>query len=498
MKHINHWLLLILALFTISAEVNAARYALVIGNSSYQDAPLKNPVNDANDIAAALNALNFNVTTKTNLNRRDFAKAVRDFGRQLGKDDVGLFYYAGHGMQVKGRNYLIPVNSEIEEEDEVEFNAIDANSVLAKMESAGNSINIVILDACRNNPFARSFRSNSRGLARMEAPTGSMVIYATGADAVAADGSGRNGLFTASLLNHISIPGQDLDDILRNTRADVIRHSDGKQVPWSSSSMTQAFYFQQVNTSTSAQTQHMGNLSAEELARWQNVRACTDANALQRFVNDFPNGTFTPVAQNCLNNLTANQPIALYIDTIPSGAQVRILNITPPYQYGMALQANRYHIEVSKAGYQSKTQWFELSKNNQTLQVRLEQNQQDSSQQSAEELYQLGVKYHYGNGVTQDYYQAVSWYRKAAEQGYAEAQSNLGYMYENGYGVNKNYSLAVEWYRKAAEQGHARGQSNLGIMYEKGYGVNQDYNFAVSWYRKAAEQGYATAQANVG
>lgn len=230
-----------------SAMVHAARHALVIGNENYADTPLKNPVNDANDVAGALKRLGFNVTKLINADEKQMFRAIRKFGKSLNKKDVGLFYYAGHGMQVKGKNYLIPIGSDIEDEDEVQFSAIDAGTVLAKMESAGNSLNIILLDACRNNPFLRSFRSSSRGLARMDAPTGSMLVYATGPSNVAADGDGRNGLFTQSLLKHIETSGASLEDVIRKTRADVVKKSNRKQVPWSSSSMIEEFYFVKEN-----------------------------------------------------------------------------------------------------------------------------------------------------------------------------------------------------------------------------------------------------------
>jgi uncharacterized caspase-like protein len=142
------------------------RLALVIGNSAYPFAPLRNSINDAKDFAAALKDSGFEVTILENASLRDTRLALRDFGDRLKQQGgVGLFYYAGHGMQVKGRNYLIPVAAQIEREDEVEFESLDANQVLEKLDSAGNRFNIVILDACRNNPFARAFRSSTQGLA---------------------------------------------------------------------------------------------------------------------------------------------------------------------------------------------------------------------------------------------------------------------------------------------------------------------------------------------
>lgn len=148
----------------------AQRIALVIGNGDYKDAPLSNPVNDARAIVQALKESGFTVILRENTSQKALLSALREFGDKLRGGGVGLFYYAGHGMQIKGRNYLIPVGAAIEREDEVAYAAVDAQAVLDKMEAAGNGTNIMILDACRNNPFTRSFRSGNAGLATMDAP----------------------------------------------------------------------------------------------------------------------------------------------------------------------------------------------------------------------------------------------------------------------------------------------------------------------------------------
>ncbi len=219
------------------------RVALVIGNGAYAEAPLKNPVNDAIDIAQKLKKFGFDVTLKTNVELRGPESAVRSFGKSLRNGGTGLFYFAGHGIQVKGRNYLIPIGAVLESEGDVKYEAVDAGLVLAKMEDARNKLNIVILDACRNNPFARSFRSASAGLARMDAPTGSLVAYATAPGSVAADGDGRNGVYTKHLLKNMDTPGLTIEKILKNVRIGVLHETGERQVPWESSSLTGDFYF---------------------------------------------------------------------------------------------------------------------------------------------------------------------------------------------------------------------------------------------------------------
>ncbi len=248
MKRIVIWLTIVtvwLIHLTSSPVLSAQdrRIALVIGNGAYKSAPLRNPVNDASDIADALERLGFSVSLKTDANQRNMKKAIRAFGKQLRKGGVGLFYFAGHGIQVKGSNYLIPIGAEIETEPDVEYEAVDAGRVLAQMEDAGNNLNIIILDACRDNPFGRSFRSSNRGLAQMDAPTGSILAYATAPGSVAADGTGKNGLYTSALLKYIMTPGLKIEDIFKKVRIDVIQTTDLKQVPWEASSLTGDFYF---------------------------------------------------------------------------------------------------------------------------------------------------------------------------------------------------------------------------------------------------------------
>ena len=219
------------------------RVALVIGNGQYKDSPLLNPANDARAVAEALSRSGFRVVQKENVGRAEMQLALRDFGDALKAGGVGLFYFAGHGVQVKGRNYLIPVDASIEREDEVAYNSVDANQVLDKMEAAGNRLNIVILDACRNNPFARSLRSSSAGLAQMDAPVGTFVAFATAPGSVASDGQGKNGLYTQHLLRAMLRPGVKIEDVFKDVRAGVRRDSSGRQVPWENTSLEGDFVF---------------------------------------------------------------------------------------------------------------------------------------------------------------------------------------------------------------------------------------------------------------
>jgi uncharacterized caspase-like protein len=227
---------------SVSSVATEQRIALVIGNSAYSSGPLKNPVYDATEIAAALTDLGFVVILKKNAGHREMEEAVDDFGNRLKRGGVGLFYYAGHGIQVGGVNYLIPIDASIKKESDIKYQSLDANKILDEMANANNGFNIVILDACRDNPFARSFRNVSRGLAIVSsAPAGTFVSYSTGPGQVAQDGEGRNSPYAAALLTSMKEPGIVIEEVFKRVRH-KLRKETG-QVPWELSSLEGAFYF---------------------------------------------------------------------------------------------------------------------------------------------------------------------------------------------------------------------------------------------------------------
>ncbi|HEX6369533.1 MAG TPA: caspase family protein [Longimicrobium sp.] len=222
------------------------RVALVVGNGQYENAGvLRNPVNDARSVAQSLQRLGFNVMLRENRSQREMAQDIREFGRQLDQNTVALYYYSGHGIQVKGENYVVPVDAAISNEEEVEYGTVNVGLVMAQMEAARSRVNIVFLDACRNNPFARSFRSSSNGLAMMNAPAGTFIAYATAPGDVASDGTAAagNGLYTQQLLRFLNQPGLPIEQMHKQVRIAVTQASNGDQVPWESSSIMGDFYF---------------------------------------------------------------------------------------------------------------------------------------------------------------------------------------------------------------------------------------------------------------
>jgi len=219
------------------------RHALVIGNATYSTAPLINSANDAAAVAKVLEKAGFTVDLKLNASQKQMSDAVTAFGDRLRGGGAGLFYFAGHGVQIKGRNFLMPVGADVQREDEVPYKAVDVQQVLDKMDTAKNRINMVILDACRDNPFARSSRSGAGGLSQVDAPIGSLIAFATAPGSVASDGRGANGLYTQHLLANIERPGTPIEDVFKRVRLGVRLDSNGGQVPWESTSLEGDFYF---------------------------------------------------------------------------------------------------------------------------------------------------------------------------------------------------------------------------------------------------------------
>lgn len=218
------------------------RLALVIGNAAYKQAPLKNPVNDARAMTKQLQALGFEVMSYENASNREMNRAMVRFGEKLAqRGGTGLFFFAGHGLQVSGHNFLVPVDAEIDSQRAVRAESIDLETVLDQMAGAGNELNMVILDACRNNPFGGA--RGASGLAGMDAPKGMLIAYATAPGKVASDGASGNGLYTQMLLKHLGQPGLRVEDVFKRVRAEVAKATEDSQMPWESSSLMGDFYF---------------------------------------------------------------------------------------------------------------------------------------------------------------------------------------------------------------------------------------------------------------
>jgi Caspase domain len=298
------------------------RVALVFGNSAYQHAAeLKNPRNDADDVAAVLRRLGFEVIAGLDVDDRQMTQKVRDFARALDGADVALFYYAGHGLQAKGQNYLLPVTAAPKTETDLDFEAVSLDLIMKQMQRMAR-VNLVILDACRDNPLARSLKASSRsaaigqGLARVEDTAGMLIAFSTQPGNVALDGTGRNSPFTKALLTHIEAPGATISDIMIEVRKQVMAETAERQVPWENSSLTGKFYFRpgaQVAAVPPAggPRESIGvSDAALDHTFWTSVAQSNDPALYREYLRRFPGGTYASIADAKLQALLQPRPAA--------------------------------------------------------------------------------------------------------------------------------------------------------------------------------------------
>src|ERR1700675_666825 len=225
------------------AAAAADRVALLIGNNNYATTPLRNAANDARDLGEALKELGFHVIVRENASRKDMIDAIREFGQAIDGASTALFFYAGHAMQFKDRNYLIPIDAAMGSEEDVTFFSVEIGQIFDRMDRARTRFNFLILDACRDNPFAASFKVSSAGLAQMGSPSGTLIAYATAPGSVAADGYGRNGIYTKHILQNIRVNDLPVEIMFKRVREGVERETRKLPTPWDSSALKGDFAF---------------------------------------------------------------------------------------------------------------------------------------------------------------------------------------------------------------------------------------------------------------
>ncbi|MGH8631128.1 MAG: caspase family protein [Burkholderiales bacterium] len=285
------------------------KVALLVGNGAYKAVPpLKNPANDARAMADALKASGFEVTIKLDASREEMLAAMQAYAQTLGaKKCVGLFYFAGHGLQLAWRNYLVPMDAAIGGMDDVARQCVDVSSLVEGITKAANPMNLIILDACRENPFGRDFREAQKGLSQMDAPPATLLAYATSPGNVASDGDGANGLYTEFLLKEIKVGEAKIEDVFKRVRLGVRRKSNGAQIPWESTSLEEDFYFIPPAQLKKLSDDERERLAREEQALWAKVKDAKEAGPLEDYLRRYPSGAFAELAQFRLDRLLASQ-----------------------------------------------------------------------------------------------------------------------------------------------------------------------------------------------
>jgi TPR repeat protein len=505
------------------------RVALVVGNAAYAHIErLANSGNDAKLIAETLKHLGFTLVgggAQLDLDKATFEQRVREFGQRIQGADVALFYYAGHGMQVQGVNWLLPTDAAPARVQDVDFQLIDAGLVLKQMDGAGTRLNIVLLDACRTNPFAgMGTRGGGGGLAQMRAPEGTLISFATQPGNVAADGAGADGPYAIALADAMRQPDLDIFRTFNRVGLQVKRETGNAQQPWMSNSPIDGdFFFNQVEAAPDATVSpapdgassqppsgsREGKGAAPATAPSADKgsgadkgggagKGSTDADVALGL--QLLNGT--GVAKDYAGARQAFQRAAGRKSA--EGAYFLGLMLERGYgvsrNYHQALDLYRFAAEqdyrpaeLAVARFYDKGLGV-VPNADERRKWLLRAAEQGSP--SAQHL--LGNIYRLGLGVPKDPAAAAGWYRRAVKQNFVLSEVQLAFLYEHGSGVRKSYGEAAKLLRRAAEKNNSYAQNALGFYYERGWSVPRDYAQAFHWYQLSADQGNHLAEYNLG
>lgn len=499
-----------------SAPGSRERLALVIGNARYSDeAPLVNTGNDARDIADKLEGLGFRVTRHLDLDRRALGQAVTDFVRRVrGSQADALIYYSGHGLQVGGKNYLVPVDARIRDELDVPNEAIPVDRLLAGLGERGDeAVNLVILDACRNNPFQKDGAKSigDKGLARVTAPSGTLILYATRPGETASDNPrGRNGLFTQHLLEALDAPGQQVEDAFKQVAADVYRASGRQQSPWFEGVLFGRFYFAPPQPGTGVGVAPPPPPAPPDLPQGY-LQILTNAPGSRVWVGETSVGTLDPGrALNLERGLPAG-PVEVRVSAPGYREARRTVTIRPHAweQVSVVLQPEAVAPPPPpppRAAPAVSPSTPALARAAELPAQLVQQALSDlghyrgridgligPGSQSAIRSYQKARGY--GESGELDPTQTVTLIQDAAAAGHATSQNTLGMMSAEGIGMVKDEAAARQWFTAAARQGNAFAAFNLAVMYRDGRGGKADRRQARDYFEQANTGGYPQAAA---
>ncbi|SDE58136.1 caspase family protein [Ruegeria marina] len=508
--------LISLCCFMAAAVVAETRVAFVLGNSSYRHVePLKNPRNDALDLTVALEGLGFDVLMGSDYSQQNIRDAIERFAETAETADVALFFYAGHGFQVGGQNYLVPTDARITSPEDLQTQTVPLAHVVEALERS-QGLKLVFLDACRDNPFGTAVEDLpgvGSGLARVGTSADFMFAYATQPDNVAYDGTGRNSFFTQALLDHIYTPGQDVSELMIAVRRDVLAATGGRQIPWDNSSLTRAFQFDRNPVTVS-----------EETMLWQVAIEAKNDALMELYIDRYPQGAHAGDVLAYLQTGSRTRALGIqdeeaeaerlwslarrsrmrpllefYLERYPDGARReevrRLLDLLPraedstPEAICERLATHPRDATASVPGVA-----FD----------QLAQNTLAAIQACSAATVQSPDLPHYtallarATAASGDIARAVQLYRSAAEQGDLRAMVSLAQLTESGNGIPQDYQAAMALYERAAEAGSPDAMINLAVSLFQGDRGKTDPERAISLLRRAADLGSAKAVFNLG
>lgn len=533
----------------------ASRVALVIGNSDYEHARrLANPINDAKSIANALARLDFDVTLANNVNSNAFTRQLLSFSDKANSSQIALVYYAGHGLEYNGQNYLVPIDARLRADNHVKLECLSLDEVLSAVEGA-RALKLVILDACRDNPLVNSMkmtrgtRSVGHGLAVVEATQpATLISYAAAAGTTADDGVGEHSPYTEGLLKYLEQPGLEINLLFREVAGFVYKKTNGKQIPFEYGRLPSNSIFLKTAEVQHAIPPHIRlDPCRDAAAHWAEAKVEKSKVIYEEHLRLFGDCAFAALARQKLKTLdvakteqetseteqkTECDRLAASPDDsfrISSVKGVELNQIILPaaeiacksavesypseprlqYQYGRTFnragnysEAMKWYRKAADLGYTpamcgigslySKGQGVSRDYGN-----ALKWYRKAADLENASAMHEIGYLYNMGQGVSQDYNEAMTWYRKAADLGDVNAMNSIGYLYDHGRGLTQDSSEAIKWYRMAAERGHASAMRNIGYLYAHGKGVSKNFREAMTWYRKAVDMGDTLAMNDI-
>lgn len=537
--------ILFLAVVIGQSALAERKAALLIGNATYA-APatvLKNPPNDITVMKTTLESVGFEVTVLQDAGRAAMSAALATFEEKVAGADIGLIYYSGHGIEVSGDNFLIPVDAKLASDRDVKYETILLDDLLHALAGA-TKLKLVLLDACRDNPFLTSMKRIStrgiptRGLARVDSAESNMLIgYATAPGEVALDGDGTMSPYATALSRHLVTPGLEIEAALRAVAKDVFEATDGRQRPFKTGSLFETVILGHGGAPDAAGSAiGQGDPCRDAAAHWAEIRESKDKAMFEDHLRLFPACAFANIARQRMAALAPavslretngetecdrlaaaeNDPFKLAVTKGVDFYQIDFARAIPAceaairenpdekrfaYQLGRALDHGgrfaealaQYRKAADLGNHQAMRNLAILYENGEgAAQDRTEAMRwfrKSADLGNAFAMNKVGLLYDEGLGIAKDKKEAYRWFSKAAEAGNVEAMTSLGFALTNGDGVKQNHTLAMEWYRKAADAGNAQAFNNIGTMYERGRAVRKDRQEALKWYVKAAENG---------